>query len=738
MATNGQTTDSDERLGAVLLEYEEAVERGEAPDRGRLLADHPEFARELAEFFATRDQVDRLAAPLRAAGEADGSGGDGADSDATIPHDPRGTAGRARRPVLRRIGDYRIVREVGRGGMGVVYEAEQISLRRRVALKVLPFAAAVDPRHLQRFHNEAQAAAQLHHTHIVPVFAVGAENGVHYYAMQFIDGPSLAQVLSDLRDNRQGSGEQSSTTPPPFTPLRLTEPSVVMTAEHATRRRDYYRRVAELGWQAADAIEYAHQIGVVHRDVKPANLLLDPTGRLWVADFGLAQIRNDTGLTATGEVVGTLRYMSPEQASGRPGLVDHRTDIYSLGATLYELLTLTPVFPGDDRRELAHQVADDEPRAPRAIDHTVPAELETIVLKALAKTPADRYPSARELADGLRRFLDDRPILARRPTVVDQAAKWVRRHRRAALAGAAGLVLAAVGLAVSTAVIAVEHERTKTAYDRERQANDRERVRAAEAEDNYRRTRRAVDLFVELSDEELLDFPPLAPLRQRLLEAAVAYYLEMSDRREDPAVREDLAASRERLRRFRDELAAFTVVNRVLLLDQPVVRTDLGLTPDQTERLAPLLARVKAQRHAPAQTGDRRQSLAGLAAECRREVEQVLTAAQDRRLRQVNLQLPGPHAFDTPVLDELGLSPDQRTQVRRVQSEATQVSLRIVATAGTRAESGAKFAEVWEGANARIRELFAAEQKARWAEMIGLPVQGTVRFPPPMTATSVP
>lgn len=718
MATEEKNQDREERLSAVLLEYVEAVERGKSPDRQRLLAAHPDLARDLAEFFAARDRVDRLAAPLRISGDP-AVWGSGSDPDATVSQRLGGTRDQA--SGLRRIGDFRVLHEVGRGGMGVVYEAEQISLRRRVALKVLPFAAAVDPRHLQRFHNEAQAAAQLHHTHIVPVFAVGSEKGVHYYAMQFIDGPSLSQVLTDLRADGRVAGRLSDTPLP-------TAPSAAITTEHTSHRRDYFRRVAEIGWQTADALEYAHQIGVVHRDIKPANLLLDPSGRAWVTDFGLAQIRNDAGLTATGELVGTIRYMSPEQASGRPGLVDHRTDIYSLGATLYELLTLTPVFPGDDRRVLLRQVADADPCAPRTVDRSIPAELETVVLKAMAKTPGDRYPSAREFADDLRRFLDDRPIQARRPTLLDQTAKWVRRHRVATLVGAAGLALLAAGLGVSTAVIAVEHEQTKAAYERERQANDRER---AQAEDNYRRTRRAVDLFVELSNEEMLDFPPLAPLRQLLLEAAVAYSQEMSEYREAPAVREDLAASQERLKRLKDELAAFTEVNTVLLLDQPAVQAELDLKAAQAERLKPLLERVKAQRQSPPTTGDKRLLLAGLAAECRRELEQVLTAVQERRLRQVSLQLPGPHVFDTPTLDALGLTLEQRVQVRRIRSEATQASLRLVVTGGARDDNGTQLTEVWEKANARIRDLFTPEQRAQWAEMTGPPVVGEVRFPLP-------
>ncbi len=361
-------------------------------------------------------------------------------------------------PLSGVLGDFRIVREVGRGGMGVVYEAEQISLRRRVALKVLPLAGMLDERRLRRFQNEAQAAAGLHHSHIVPVYFVGSERGVHFYAMQFIDGHTLAETIRQLRQageaaapvqapapGHAGSDERITAQPPPAGPA-TTEPAArqaTLTSAGARPGRDYFRRVAELAVQAAEALDHAHQLGVVHRDVKPANLMVDGLGNVWVTDFGLAQVQQgEASLTLTGDLVGTLRYMSPEQALGKRAPIDHRTDVYSLGATLYELLTLRPVFGGSDRQELLRQIAFEEPVRPRRLDRAIPAELETIVLKALEKDPAERYATAQELAEDLERWLKDQPLRARSPSLVQRVRKWARRHRAVVWAGAAVVLLA--------------------------------------------------------------------------------------------------------------------------------------------------------------------------------------------------------------------------------------------------------------------------------------------------------
>jgi WD40 repeat protein/serine/threonine protein kinase len=455
LRSNGSFSDSaDGELARALETYLADLEVGRAVDPEQLVADHPTIADRLRACLASLHLVERAA-------------------DAFPPSD----AGLNQGVTEKQLGDYRIVREVGRGGMGIVYEAEQISLGRRVALNVLPFAAALDDKRLQRFKQEAQAAAQLHHTNIVPVFGVGCERGVHFYAMQYIDGQSLAAVLRELR---QFAGIKEPVTDPADprvqpdighapTPASagstLAELQAALVTERSTRTPAYHRTVTRLGVQAAEALEYAHQTGIIHRDIKPANLLVDGKGNLWITDFGLARFQTDTALTMSGDLLGTMRYMSPEQALGRRGLVDERTDIYSLGATLYELLALRPVFPSQDRQELLHQIEKDEPVPLRRQNAAMPIELETIVSKALSKEPQERYATAQELADDLRRFLEHKPIQAKRPSLRQRALKWMRRNQ--ALAGTTALLLLVLSacLAVSTVWIALERSDALTQRD---------------------------------------------------------------------------------------------------------------------------------------------------------------------------------------------------------------------------------------------------------------------------------
>jgi hypothetical protein len=273
-------------------------------------------------------------------------------------------------------------------------------------------------------------------------------------------------------------------------------------------------------------------MGVVHRDVKPANLLVDDDGHLWVTDFGLARLGDGVGLTATGDLLGTLRYMSPEQALAKHGLVDHRTDVYSLGATLYELLTLRPAVGGDDKQEVLRRIAFEEPTPPRKLDKAIPPELETVTLKALAKDPAERYATAAELADDLRRFLADRPIRARRPTLPERTARWVRRHTAAVLAALAVALLAAVGATVGTALV------WRANRDKDAALHDATAALAV-ADERTRFARATVDeMYTRVAEEWLKGTPRLQPLQRDFLERALAFYRDLAGQpAADPAVR---------------------------------------------------------------------------------------------------------------------------------------------------------------------------------------------------------
>jgi serine/threonine protein kinase/Flp pilus assembly protein TadD len=457
----------DSGVVAAVRDYLNALETGCRPDRAAFLARYPALSGALAEVLDGLEFMHDAASRVLSVSELPDS---------------------AAQPALGMpLGDFRLLREIGRGGMGVVYESEQISLGRRVALKVLPFASTLDAKQLQRFKNEAQAAAHLHHTNIVPVHATGCERGVHYYAMQFIEGQTLASVIADLRAQSEQERRATEHAPealsgpanavltalwipkdgvspakpdswtsapggdvPPLSGAEsATTTKAGITTQHSTRSPAYFRTVAKLGVQAAEALEHAHEMGVVHRDIKPANLLVDGRGHLWVTDFGLAHCQSQAGLTMSGDLVGTLRYMSPEQALAKRVIVDHRTDIYSLGVSLYELLTLEPAFNGRDRQELLRQIAFEEPKSPRRLNPAIPAELETITLKALEKNPTERYSAAQDLADDLARFLKDEPIQAKPPSLAQRARRWSRRHLTLVWSVAVGLLMAIVVLSGS-------------------------------------------------------------------------------------------------------------------------------------------------------------------------------------------------------------------------------------------------------------------------------------------------
>lgn len=360
---------------------------------------------------------------------------------------------------LRRLGDFQIVRELGRGGMGIVYEARQVSLNRKVALKVLSASLGLTTKAVLRFQREAEAAAKLHHTNIVPIYATGEQDGSHYYAMELIEGPGLDEVISQMRNMQKpgvhakgpevvsASAATASGTPTavdwisrtmgfpsPDATAGTTSETHGLSSSSLASGTGYFDTVARMVAEVADALDYAHAQGVIHRDIKPSNLLLSPVGRLSLNDFGLARILEQPGMTVSGEFVGSPMYMSPEQIAVGRAPLDHRTDIYSLGATVYEMLTLHPPFPGVRRDQVIAQIIGKEPKPPRSINRRIPQDLETICLKMMEKDPDKRYQTAGSVAEDLRRYVNRFAISARRIGPVGRVVRWAKRNRATAAA----------------------------------------------------------------------------------------------------------------------------------------------------------------------------------------------------------------------------------------------------------------------------------------------------------------
>jgi WD40 repeat protein/serine/threonine protein kinase len=447
-----------ERLAESFLER---YRRGERPPLTEYTDAHPDLADDIRELFPALMEMEGLKPTLPP--------GIGAQPGGWVPD---------------RLGEFRVLRVLGSGGMGIVYEAVQESLDRHVALKVLPPQYLANPMYLKRFYREARSAAGLHHSNIVPVFGVGEDQGHHFFAMQLIRGQTLEAALREVREMHGAAHARRSTEPGEglcdltrialglttvtFHPARAqasgSDPTVVEPAREraaaagqepdandALAGRDLardYRAVARIARQVAEALAYAHEQGVLHRDIKPSNILIDDAGTAWVADFGLAKLTDGDDLSASHDVVGTLRYMAPERFDGWS---DPRSDVYGLGVTLYELLTLRPAFGALDQPRLIQQVVHGSPPRPRHINRQVPRDLETICVKAMAREPIERYATAAALAEDLGRFLGDRTILARRSTPRERLWRWCRRNPSLAVAGCAAVGLGLVALAVSIA-----------------------------------------------------------------------------------------------------------------------------------------------------------------------------------------------------------------------------------------------------------------------------------------------
>jgi serine/threonine protein kinase len=600
----------EEELAEALEGYFAALETGTAPDPAVYAAGFPRIARRLQRCLAgLTDMHDALASDPAGLSSSTGS--------------KRSRASRRSLPAGHVLGDFRLLHEIGRGGMGVVYEAEQISLSRRVAVKVLPFAAFLDSRRRQRFLNEAHAAATLQHEHIVPVYATGCDQGVHYYAMRLIEGPSLATVLSDARP-------RTAATKPLFGDSTSTADRRHPAPRSATEKSADVVEAVRLTLQVAAALQHAHELGVVHRDVKPGNILIDGRGHAWLTDFGLARRDAAENLTDAGDLVGTLRYMSPEQASGNGAIADPRSDVYSLGATLYEMLCRRPVFDADDRRMALRRIMDDDPTPLRRLAPHIPRDLETIVHRTLAKNPDGRYRSAAEFASDLERFLADRPILARRPSSIETIRRLVRRHQTAAVASAAALVVAVLALGVNNVRLADalrETEGYRKHADAQRRRAEHER---GVANENFREALDAVDVYLLNANEtRLRDLPGGATVRREMLQAAANFY-------------ERLAA-----RRAKDESLAYQRANAQYRLG--TVLLELG---DFERAEAPLAdAEATFDRLSGAGDGDAKVRLAQtMHAKSRLERASFPAAAEDlRRLEQIEatLDYSGQHATNT-------------------------------------------------------------------------------------------
>jgi len=470
-------------------EYLKRRRRGERPTPAEYAARYPEHAARILELFPALEFIEGL---KPASDDHSGS-----SDDWGTGREPAGGGGRPRR-----LGDYTLLRELGRGGMGIVYEAEHESLKNRVALKVMHPRFRADRAYVRRFQTEARSAAKLHHTNIVPVFDYGEQDGVCYYAMQCIVGVGLERVMADVRRLRAAADRDTAavlgatgdgmavatvadplravsrglltgrfaiaptaaavdgTATPPTTSVNPKTPGTVASAAAtgepgpAPSAPDgssgsssfagqpesiYFREVARLGAQVADALDYAHRQSVIHRDIKPSNLLLDSQGNVWVTDFGLAKLVESEDPSRSQDVVGTLRFIAPERFRG---ITNPLGDVYSLGATLYELLTLKPAFGEQDQARLIERITHQPPVPLRQQDRRIPRDLETLVLKALAKDPKDRFAKAADLGDELRRYLESRPIRSRPVGPVERLWRWCERSPGLAAASIAAALLA--------------------------------------------------------------------------------------------------------------------------------------------------------------------------------------------------------------------------------------------------------------------------------------------------------
>ena len=604
---------------AMASEFAQQLREGKSPD--------------IAE-FASRDQdlaarIERLF-PVLEMMERNGRREDWSEADLLKAEQKFQKLGGEKWEAPKQLGDYRLIRQIGRGGMGVVYEAEQQSLGRRVAIKILPASAQFDERRTERFATEAKASAMLHHTNIVPVFGIGREDGLSFIVMQYIHGQPLSAVLRDVarvRDlsskplakpdestysNRQivhsmfgdpiRSQSSAKNVDSKSIELDTTEArtaslsaadalsgsdsgSLLHSSSSDSRNvkvRNYFRNVALVGVRVSEALDHAHSYGILHRDIKPSNLLLDEQCAVWVTDFGLAKQFDSPNITRTGEVVGTLRYMSPEQLDSN---ASSSSDIFGLGLTLYEMLTLQPAYPGNDRKRLLEKVSEANPAVPRSIDSRIPRDLETIVMKCIQSEPSKRYATAAAVGEDLNRFLNGQPILARRISPIEKAWKWCQR--RPALAA----TFAALAASILLGAAGVGWQWNKTA-----EALADSKIATEKAEEHFAQARSAVVQITEsISEEELLKTPDLIPVRRKLLRKALDYQVEfVAAHTGDFDIELELAQAYLNLAFTSRELAKHDEVKECLKESKSIVDSILArnLNKDQRSAAIRLLAEV--------------------------------------------------------------------------------------------------------------------------------------------------
>ncbi|MCG8652181.1 MAG: serine/threonine protein kinase [Pirellulales bacterium] len=441
-------------LDKIAERFSESIRRGDNPSIEAILKKYPDESGQLRELLTSIQMIESLKR----------------SSDPSKP----GVA--QQQLAIEQLDDYRIVREIGRGGMGVVFEAVDQSLHRQVAIKVLPGGLLSEPRYLERFRSEATAAARLRHPNIVSVFGVGQSGEHHYYVMDLIDGINLRQWLDTFNrhsDDLMPTGDQAITgtasskirwgaanSPPTSDTI---PPAHLPGLPDRTDSKEYFHWAANLGVMVCDALHYAHSQGTLHRDIKPANLLIDRRGNVSLTDFGLAKVAEQQGVTRTGDILGTPQYMAPESFDGH---YDCQSEIYAVGLTLYELLTLRPAITASSPAELIRKAAAGVTVKPRRRNQAIPRDLETVVLKALAIAPQDRYRGVDQLGDDLRCFLRNLPIAARRSSLAQRALRWSRREPMVA-----SLTLATfVSITALAAVSATAYFRTKAALDEAEQS----------------------------------------------------------------------------------------------------------------------------------------------------------------------------------------------------------------------------------------------------------------------------